>query len=305
MQKKRQLIGTLFLLTAAILWGASFVFQNEGVDIIHPIAFNGIRSLVGSFALLPVIFVLHLVSKKNKTWKKPTKKERTDLWLGGFFCGLAVCIAATLQTIGIEQGAGEAGFITTIYIVFVPILGVFLRQRIPRRVWFAVMMSAAGLYLLCGSFALNVNQIYLLLCAFFFAVHILVVDHFAPKTDGVKLSCIQFFVAGTLDCIMMLFIDVPTMAEVVECFWPNIAYAGFVSCSIAYTCQIVGQKYISATLGALLMSLESVFSVFFEWILQGHLLAPKQLIGCLIIFCAVILVQLPAKQSDDEKLLSV
>lgn len=305
MQKKRQLIGTLFLLTAAILWGASFVFQNEGVDILHPIAFNGIRSLVGSFALLPLIFVMHLMTAKKGTRKKTTAKERKDMWLGGFCCGLAVCIAATLQTIGIEQGAGEAGFITTIYIVFVPILGIFLRQRIPHRVWIAVMMSAMGLYLLCGSFALNVNQIYLLLCAFFFAVHIIVVDYFAPKVDGVKLSCIQFLVAGVLDCIMMLFIDVPTMAEVVECFWPNIAYAGFVSCSIAYTCQIVGQKYISPTLGALLMSLESVFSVFFEWLLQGHLLAPKQLVGCLIIFCAVVLVQIPVKENGDKKVSSV
>jgi len=293
MQKKNQLVGTLFLLAAAVLWGASFVFQNEGVDILDPFAFNGIRSFLGSIALLPVIAIISLINRKNGKASESTPQKRKTLLLGGLCCGTALCIAGTLQTLGIKQGAGEAGFITTIYIVFVPILGVFLRQKIPHKVWLAVMMCMLGLYLLCGSFALNINQVYLLLCAFFFAVHILVIDYFSPKVDGVKLSCLQFFVVGVIDCVIMLFVDCPTWGEVFECFWPNLAYSGFVSCSIAYTCQIIGQKYISATLGAMLMSLESVFSVLSEWALQGQLLDFTQIAGCLIIFMAIVLVQLP------------
>ena len=293
MQKKNKLIGTLFLLAAAVVWGASFVFQNEGAKLVHPIAFNGIRSLLGGISLLPLIAVLTCISKKNKSYQSPSKMQRRDLWVGGFFCGLVVCIATTLQTIGIEQGAGEAGFITTIYIVFVPILGVFLKQKIPHKTWIAVMMSALGLYLLCGSFAFNINQIYLLMCSFFFAVHILVIDHFAPKVDGVKLSCIQFLVVGILDCIIMVFVEIPSWESIMQCFWPNIAYAGMASCAIGYTCQIIGQKYVAATVGSLLMSLESVFSVIFQWVLQGELLSSLQIAGCLIIFAAVVLVQLP------------
>lgn len=295
---KNQIKGTVFLLLAAILWGASFVFQNEGAEIIDPIAFNGLRSFLGSIALLPVIAVIYFAKKKNGTYKKSSKSETKTLLWGGLYCGLALCAAGTLQTLGIKQGAGESGFITTIYIVFVPVLSVFLRQRIPKRVWFAVMMCFIGLYLLCGSFAFNVNQIYLLLCAFFFAIHILVIDYYSPKVDGVWLSCLQFLVVGVIDCVIMLFVDVPTMEEIIVCF-PNLAYMGFVSCSIAYTFQIVGQKYISATVGALLMSLESVFSVLSEWALQGNLLAPVKILGCVIIFAAVILVQLPVGKKES------
>lgn len=295
---KNQIKGTVFLLLAAILWGASFVFQNEGAQIIDPIAFNGLRSLLGSLALLPVIAIMGIINKKKRNAKKQSKQETKNLLLGGLLCGLALCIAGTLQTLGIKQGAGESGFITTIYIVFVPILSVFLRQRIPRRVWLAVMMCFIGLYFLCGSFAFNVNQIYLLMCAFFFAIHILVIDYFSPRVDGVKLSCLQFLVVGIIDCAIMFFVDVPTLEEIIICF-PNLAYMGFVSCSIAYTFQIIGQKYISATIGALLMSLESVFSVLSEWALQGTLLAPIKILGCVIIFAAVVLVQLPVKSNES------
>lgn len=297
---KNQIKGTVFLLMAAILWGASFVFQNEGAKIIDPIAFNGLRSLLGSVALLPVIAVIQLAKKKNGTYKKANKKERNTLLLGGLYCGLALCAAGTLQTLGIKQGAGESGFITTIYIVFVPILSVFLRKKIPHIVWLAVMMCFVGLYFLCGSFAFNVNQIYLLLCAFFFAIHILVIDYYSPKVDGVKLSCLQFLVVGVIDSVLMLFTEVPTLAQIGECI-PELAYMGIVSCSIAYTFQIVGQKYISATVGALLMSLESVFSVLSEWLLQGNVLAPLKIFGCVIIFAAVVLVQLPQKNTTQTK----
>ncbi|MBR3932802.1 MAG: DMT family transporter [Clostridia bacterium] len=295
---KNQIKGTVFLLMAAILWGASFVFQNEGAQIIDPIAFNGLRSLLGSVALLPVIAVIQLAKKKNGTYKKTTKSENKTLLLGGLYCGLALCAAGTLQTLGIKQGAGESGFITTIYIVFVPILSVFLRKKIPHIVWLAVMMCFVGLYFLCGSFAFNVNQIYLLLCAFFFAIHILVIDYYSPKVDGVKLSCLQFLVVGVIDSVLMLFTEIPTLAQIGNCI-PELAYMGFVSCSIAYTFQIVGQKYISATVGALLMSLESVFSVLSEWLLQGNVLAPLKIFGCVIIFAAVVLVQLPQKNTNQ------
>ncbi len=299
MQKKNQIVGTLFLLGAAILWGFSFVFQNEGVDILDPFAFNGIRSLLGAIALVPVILFLKAINIKNDTYYKPTKSQTATLLKGGFWCGLVLCIAGTLQTLGIKQGAGEAGFITTIYIVFVPILGVFLHQKIEHKVWLSVMMCFVGMYLLCGSFALNANQIYLLLCAFFFALHILVIDYFAPRVDGVKLSALQFLVVGIIDCIIMIFVDCPTWAEIVRCFWPNLAYSGFVSCSVAYTFQIVGQKHISPTMGSLLMSLESVFAVVGGWLLQGDAMSMTQIFGCIIIFLAIVIVQLPTKLMNE------
>jgi len=295
---KNQIKGTVFLLLAAVLWGASFVFQNEGARVIDPVAFNGLRSLLGSVALLPVIAVITQLNRKKGNYKKPSKEQTITLLKGGLFCGLALCAAGTLQTLGIKQGAGESGFITTIYIVFVPVLSVFLRKKIPHRVWVAVMMCFVGLYFLCGSFALNVNQIYLLLCAFFFGIHILVIDYYSPRVDGVKLSCLQFLVVGVIDSVLMLFTEVPTLAQIGKCI-PELAYMGFVSCSIAYTFQIIGQKYISATIGALLMSLESVFSVLSEWILQDKLLSSTQIFGCLIIFAAVVLVQISPKKKQQ------
>ncbi len=291
---KNQIKGTIFLLIAAMVWGASFVFQNEGVDIIHPIAFNGIRTLMGFVALLPLIAFNFLSRRKKGMVKTKDPDEGKNLLKGGILCGIWLCAAGTVQTLGINQGAGESGFITTIYIVFVPILGVFLKHKIPRKVWFAVMMCFIGLYLLCGSFAFNTNQIYLLLGALLFACHILTIDYFSPRVDGVKLSCLQFLVVGIIDCIWMLFVDVPSWNDIWVCM-PNLLYAGVASCAIGYTCQIIGQKYVPVAIGSLIMSLESVFSVLSEWVIQGSLLAPMQIFGCAVIFGAVVLVQLPSK----------
>ncbi len=296
---KNQIKGTVFLMIAAMVWGASFVFQNEGVDIIHPIAFNGIRTLMGFAALLPIIAYNALVSRKKGMTKTKDPDAPKNLVIGSILCGICLCAAGTVQTFGVSQGAGESAFITTIYIVFVPILSVFLNKKIPRRVWLAVMMCLVGLYLLCGSFAFNINQIYLLICAFLFACHILVIDHFSPKVDGVKLSCLQFLVVGIIDCIWMLFVDVPSWNDIIICM-PNLLYAGVASCAIGYTCQIIGQKYVPVAVGSLIMSLESVFSVLSEWALQGNLLAPLQLTGCTIIFLAIVLVQLPQKSKLDN-----
>ena len=289
MNKTNNLKGSAILLLAAFLWGISFVSQNEGVNVIDPFAFNGIRTLMGAFSLIPVILVFSFAKKGKKESNTGSKK---DLLLGSLFCGLVLCLAATLQTFGIKQGAGESGFITALYIVFVPVISIFLKKKIHLKSWLGVLIAFIGLYYLCGSFAFNINQIYLLLCAFFFAIHILLVDYYSPRVDGVKLSCLQFFVAGGIDCIIMFFVDIPTLSEIVICL-PHLLYAGVVSCAVAYTLQIVGQKYINPTAGSLLMSFESVFAVLAGWIIQNNALSNNQIIGCIIIFIAIILVQLP------------
>lgn len=292
MTKKTQLKGTLILVLTAILWGASFVSQNEGVKSIDAIAFNGIRSFMGAFALIPVAVVTELIKRKRGTYIKPTKKENKTLLTGGICCGIALCTASTLQTMGVDAGAGVSAFITAMYIVFVPVFGLFLKQKVQFKVWVAVMLGMLGLYLICGSFKLKMNQIYLIACSVFFAVHILTVDYFSPKVNGVKLSCIQFFVVGIIDCTIMLFRGVPSFADVISC-GGSLLYAGIVSCAVAYTLQIIGQQYTTPTAGSLAMSLESVFAVLSGWLVQGIGLKENEIIGCVIVFAAIILVQIP------------
>lgn len=301
MTKKTQLKGTLILVLTAILWGGSFVSQNEGVKSIDAIAFNGIRSFLGAFALIPVVLVIDAIKKKNGTYVKPTEKEKKQLLIGGICCGLALCTASTLQTMGVDAGAGVSAFITAMYIVFVPVFGLFLKQRVQFRVWIAVALGIIGLYLICGSFKLKLNQVYLIACSIFFSVHILTVDYFSPRVDGVKLSCIQFFVVGIIDCIIMLFKSVPSFSQIISC-GGSLLYAGIVSCAVAYTLQIIGQQYTTPTAGSLAMSLESVFAVLSGWLIQGIMLKENEIIGCIIVFAAIILTQLPDKMFTGKKL---
>lgn len=309
---------SLLLILTSFIWGISFVAQSQGGDAIGPFSFNCIRFLLGSAVLVPVILFLDKKASHNNTDEMPLHTQKRDhtssnktLWLGGISCGIILCIASNLQQLGINQGtpAGKAGFLTACYIILVPIFGLFLKKKCGWNVWIGVVLTLAGLYLLCmtDSLTLQLSDILVLLCAVIFALHILVIDHFSPLVNGVKMSCIQFFTAGILTAIPMFLID---MKHSLSCFtewlpslaswdaWIPLLYAGIMSCGVAYTLQIIGQKGVNPTVASLLLSLESVFSVLAGWILLQEKLGLREILGCVLIFAAIILAQLPSKQKS-------
>ena len=222
------------------------------------------------------------------------------LLAGGICCGLALFVASNLQQIGIQYTTvGKAGFITALYIVLVPVFGIFLKKRAGIRVWVSVALAVAGLYLLCitDRLALGKGDILVLLCAVVFAVHILVVDHFSAKTDGVRMSCIQFLVCGLLSGVCMLLTEHPEMRLILQA-WQPILYAGVFSCGVGYTLQIIGQKGTDPTVASLILSLESVVSVLAGWLLLGQRLSVRELGGCALMFAAILLAQLPERRQS-------
>lgn len=291
-----QLKGNALLMTTAIIWGTAFVAQKAGMDQLGPIAFNGIRTLIGAVALIPVILIIN----KSKKEKEPVSKT---LILGGIFCGLALCAAGNVQQIGLYYtSVSHTGFITALYVVIVPLMGIFLKKKVTPIMWCCVAAAAVGLYLLSippeGFGSVNKGDIIILICAFCFAIHILVIDHFSPKVDGVKLSCIQFFVAGAVSQIIMPFVDpalghaLPTMATMTGS-WFTLLYAGVMSCGVAYTLQVVGQKYTDPGIAAMILCLESVFAVIAGMIILGEVMQLREILGCLIMFAAIVVANLP------------
>lgn len=282
------------LLLTAFIWGTAFVAQSVGMDYLEPFTFNGVRCLIGALALLPCIWFLN----RGKTKEEKQKTTGADLWKGGIACGVLLFAASSLQQIGLlYTAAGKAGFITAFYIVLVPVLEIFLHKKIGWKVWSAVIIALAGLYFLCitETFTIGTGDIYVFLCALIFSVHILVVDHYAPKVDGVKMSCIQFLVAGFVSIPFMCILETPKIGNMLVSWFPLI-YAGVFSCGIAYTLQIIGQKNVNPAIASLILSLESCFSVLAGWVILGEQLSVREKIGCILMFAAIILAQLPEKR---------
>lgn len=300
---KIRLRGELILLLTAVIWGASFVAQRTGMDYIGPFTFNGIRCLLGAVALIPVIFMLDAGRKKRGqgTETPPTvsdtQTEKKNLLLGGIACGVVLFIASSLQQYGIVYTtAGKAGFITALYIVLVPLTGLFLGKRIRPLLWFCVALATAGLYLLSVQEGLSINKgdLLVLASAFGFTAHILIIDHFSPKVDGVKMSCIQFFVCGLLSIPFMLGLETIVWVDVISC-WLPLLYAGVLSCSVAYTLQIVAQKNTEPTIASLILSLESAFALLAGILILQEQVSLREASGCLIMFAAIVLAQLPQR----------
>lgn len=300
---------SLILLLTATIWGSAFVAQSVGMDYVGPFTFSAVRNMIGAVALLPVIVLLRWLKEREEC--KDNEVQSTDglqnnktLFAGGICCGVVLFVASNLQQIGIQYTTvGKAGFITAMYIVLVPILGIFLRKKAGLRVWAGVAIAVVGLYLLCmtgASFALQKGDLLVLICAFAFAVHILVIDYFSPKVDGVKMSCIQFFVCGILSGICMFVFEKPDMTSIVQA-WAPILYAGVLSSGVAYTLQIIGQKGMNPTVASLIMSLESVISVIAGWLILKEALSGRELLGCVLMFAAIVLVQLPAKHKETAE----
>lgn len=303
--KNQKLKGNLLLLLTAFVWGVSFIAQSKGVEEISPVAFNGIRSVLGGVVLLPVIYFLDAGKKKNNI---PVQKIDKNLIVGGIICGIFLCLASTLQTIGMKYTSpGKAGFITALYMVIVPIIGLFTGKKLRPAMIAAVLIAVCGMYMMCIDSELSINQgdVLIFICAFLFSGHILVIDYFSPKVDGVKLSCIQFFVCGIINLIWMFLFEAPQLQPILNA-WISIGYAGIFSCGVAYTLQIVGQKYTDPTSASILMSLESVFAtlstvilVALGWNLTGGQMSIKEIFGCVLMFAAILLVQLPEKKQCD------
>lgn len=303
MNKKLQ--SNIMLLITAIIWGSAFVAQKAGA-VLEPFTYNGIRMLIGGLVLIPVIFAFSKINKPDPSTLKKTEAEKQAekkvLILGGISCGVILCIASTLQQFGLyfDTDAGKAGFITSLYIVIVPVLGLFLRKKVRPLIWGCVALGAVGFYLLTmagkgSGFTLTTGDLFVLVCSVAFSCHILIIDHFSPKCDGIKLSCIQFLTAGIIGIICMFIFETPVWADILDC-WLPIMYTGVMSSGIAYTLQVLGQKHAEPTVASLIMSLESVFAVLFGVLLLGESFRFIEIVGCIVIFTAVVLAQLPSKE---------
>lgn len=303
--KYNQMRQVVFPILAAFIWGTAFVAQDLCADSIGAFAFNATRYFIAVLALLVVILISDKLKKNKPTLTAQEKKAANkQLWLGGLCCGAALAIASNFQQAGLVAGtdAGKAGFITALYVVLVPVFGLFFKRKVSLPTWIAVMLSVVALYLLCikGDFSLAPGDLLVLVCAVCFAVHILVIDHFTAYCDGVKLSCLQFLFAGIISTICMFIFEDVDFAAILSCALP-LLYVGIFSCGVGYTLQILAQKDSNPTVVTILLSLESVFAVIAGAIILKQQMTVREYIGCAIMFAAVILaqVQFPTRQKAE------
>ena len=316
--KKTQIRSSLLLFLTAGIRGVAFVAQSVGMDYVGPLTFNCIRSLLGGAVLIPFILLRGTSSPKGQRMQVASSKRSgidKELIAGGVSCGVLLCLATNFQQVGIAYTTvGKAGFITALYIVIVPIIGLFFHKKCGPLIWLGVVLAVAGLYFLCmagaGGAAEVENRIWrgipvgkgdflVFICALLFSAHIMVIDYFTERVDGVKMSCIQFFVCGILSGAAMFLAEEPQIAQILAA-WKPIGYAGVLSCGVAYTLQIVGQKGMQPTVASLILSLESVISVLAGMILLGQALSWQETLGCMLMFAAILLAQLAPKESGEE-----
>lgn len=303
--KYNQMRQVVFPILAAFIWGTAFVAQDLCADSIGAFAFNATRYFIAVLALLVVILISDKLKKNKPTLTAQEKKAANkQLWLGGLCCGAALAIASNFQQAGLVAGtdAGKAGFITALYVVLVPVFGLFFKRTVSLPTWIAVALSVVALYLLCikGDFSLAPGDLLVLVCAVCFTVHILVIDHFTAYCDGVKLSCLQFLFAGIISTICMFIFEDVDFAAILSCALP-LLYVGIFSCGVGYTLQILAQKDSNPTVVTILLSLESVFAVIAGAIILKQQMTVREYIGCAIMFAAVILaqIQFPTRQKAE------
>ena len=289
---KKQLSGVIALLGATVIWGSAFIAQSVGMDKIGPFTFQAVRCFLAVVFLFPASALFSKGKPFWKSWADPA------LWRSGVICGLALFAASSLQQIGlVYTDAGKAGFLTAMYIVFVPFLGLFLGQKPGRNALLSLIPAIVGLYLLsCTSVSgINKGDVLLLLCAVAFSVQILLIDRHCAGLDGLKLNCIQALVAAVLSVPWALLTETVDASRIASC-WLPLGYAGILSMGVAYTLQIVGQKRVAPSAAALLMSLESVFAALFGWLLLHETMTGAEELGCVLVFAAVVISQLPEKK---------
>lgn len=289
---------SLLLLVTAVIWGVAFVAQSVGMDYVGPFTFTCARSLIAGVVLLPLL----ALRRRRGPGQPAASGDRRALWLGGLCCGLFLALASSFQQFGIQfTTVGKAGFITAFYIILVPVLGLLWGRRCSLAVWIGVAMALAGLYLLCitEGFAVQSGDLMVFICALLFAGHILVIDHFTHRADGVAMACIQFFACGLLCAVPMLIFERPSLAQLCAA-WLPVLYAGVLSSGVGYTLQIIGQRDMNPTVASLILSLESVVSVLAGLVLLGQRLSAREWAGCLLMFCAIILAQLPGRRAASS-----
>lgn len=291
---------TLFPILAALIWGTAFVAQSVSTDYVQPFTFNAARALIAFLALLLTSF---LFRRLRPTPSEKNPHYRRDLILGGLCCGSILTVATNLQQLGLQTTtSGKAGFITALYIVIVPVFGLFLHRKVSGTVWAGVALALVGLYFLCirEEFTITPGDFYILLCAICFSGQILLIDHFSKRVSGVELSCAQFLVVTVLSGIGMLAAESPTLAGLRHCLWP-LLYVGIFSSGVAYTLQILAQRDSNPTVVSLLLSLEAVFAVLAGAIILHDKMSGREYFGCLLMLIAVVLTQLPAPKTGKKR----
>ena len=287
----------LLLALTALIWGVAFVAQDVAADTLEPFTINAARMGLAALALLPAL-------RLKRPPAQASAGKRGTLLLGGFLCGVMLALGSAFQQLGIDQGtgAGKAGFITALYIVLVPVAGLFMGKKPRALVWVAVCLSAVGLYLLCvrDGFTLSRGDGLLLVCALSFTGHILVVDHFSRRVDCLKMSFIQFAVTSALCALVAAFTETPSLTAIAAC-WLPVLYAGVLSGGVGYTLQIIGQRDSDPTVASLILSLESLFAVLAGWLLLGDALTPKECLGCVLMMGGILLSQLPGQGVEVRK----
>ena len=298
---KEQFKGSIALLTCTVIWGFAFIAQSVGMDLIGPFTFQMVRCLLAVAFLIPCSFVLDFgkcsMQVSYEKWKNP------KLWKAGILCGCALFVASSLQQVGlVYTDAGKAGFITAMYIVLVPVLGLFLGKKVPKMAAFSVLLAVVGLYLLSclGVTEVNIGDLLIMGCALAFAVQITCIDILAGDLDGVRLNCVQALVVAVLSLPFMAFTETVVVSSLLQC-WLPLGFAGILSMGVAYTLQIQGQKDLEPTTASLIMSLESVFAVLGGWLVLHETMSATELLGCCLVFAAVILSQLPSKKTSEVR----
>lgn len=325
---------SLLLFLTAVIWGVAFVAQSAGMDYVGPFTYNGVRCILGGLVLLPCIALLDRLQggrsaqgdaaaraaegMKTEEAPQPTecgapttaearKRNRRQLAAGGICCGVILFVASSLQQLGIQYtSVGKAGFLTAMYILLVPVMGLFVHKKVGTKVWIGVVFAVCGLYLLCmtNGFKLERGDALVLACAVVFSLHILVIDYFSPKVDGVRMSCIQFWVCGIVSLLCSFVLERPDLNSILAA-WQPICYGGIMSCGVAYTLQIVGQKGMNPTVASLILSLESVVSVVAGFLILEQTMSRRELLGCCLMVVAIVLAQLPDRNNrgmaDREK----
>lgn len=293
----KQIRGSLLLLLATVIWGSAFIAQSVGMELIGPFTFQAVRCALAVLFLIPASFLLDMgKGERTKSWQRWLDPK---LWKTGLICGLALFVAASLQQVGLlYTDAGKAGFITAMYIVLVPILGIFRKQNPSPAVILSVVLAVLGLYLLSCMDAGGINKGDMLLvgCALAFAVQITCIDVLAGDLDGVRLNCVQALVVAVLSVPFMLLTETIDLKNLLNC-WLPLGFAGILSMGVAYTLQIQGQKSLEPTTASLIMSMESVFAVLGGWLILHETMTGPEILGCCLVFTAVVLSQLPAKKA--------
>lgn len=309
-KKKRSIPGSVILLLAALAWGSAFVAQSLGADSVRPFTFNAARSLLGALVLVPVFLTFDRVNPS------PNRGNKKSLWIGGALCGLLLFMACNLQQFSIsyvdtagktaeeiqnieKANIGKVAFLTALYIVLVPAFGIFMKKKVGVQVWLGVAVALLGMYFLCikPGFTVSHGDIYAFLCAFAFAMQIIVVDEVVGKVDPIRLSCIQFLVCGALSSVCAIIFDKPALSDVISA-WAPILYMGVVSSGLAYTLQIIGQARCKPVVASLVMSMESVFSALFGFLILNQAMSMREFLGCGLMLVAVVLAQIPGRKEN-------